>query len=116
MAIRQSGLSVRRVYLDPTTFNAMYGGVASCIDHLLSNNAIGPEVEIAHLRDFASESNLHSDSVDQSRHYNRAEIDAVACLQMLSVFENCIEGRSESEDLMKFIFDVGFTAGRTFSS
>ncbi|MDJ0822968.1 MAG: hypothetical protein QNJ09_14300 [Paracoccaceae bacterium] len=113
---RQSGLNVRRIYIDPETFDLTYGDVAGCVDHLLSNNAIGPEVELAHVRDFAIAQNLKPDSVDEDRKYERDEIDAVACLQMIQIMEKFVQDYSESEDFIKFIFAVGFTAGRNFSS
>lgn len=44
-AVRQSGLNVRRIWISREYFEIQYGNFQGCIDHVLSNNCVGPELE-----------------------------------------------------------------------
>lgn len=116
VAVRQSGLNVRRILVRAKDFEASYGDFAHCIDHVLSNNAVGPEIEYAHMSDWAEGLELDVEEFDPERSYSRTEIEAVAALQMLKIRDDMIEAEPEEETYINFIFDVGFTAGRIFSA
>lgn len=116
VALRQSGLNVRRIFITPDTFESLYGDVASLVSHIMSNNAIGPEVELAHVEDFAKAKDLCPDAPDETRRYERDDIDAIACLQMVEIMEEAAREYPEDEDFIRFLFSAGFTAGRNFSS
>ncbi|WP_424973584.1 hypothetical protein [Dinoroseobacter sp. S124A] len=116
VALRQSGLNVRRVLISEDTFVSLYGNFQGCLNHLLSNNAVGPEVEYAHIVDFADYLELSASSCDPDRNYTRTEIDSVATLQMFDIRDQIIGSDPEVADVLNFMFDVGFTAGRNFSA
>ncbi|NOC46367.1 hypothetical protein [Ruegeria sp. HKCCD7559] len=116
IAVRQSGLNVRRILIRADSFEDTYGNFANCIDHVLSDNAIGPEVEYAHLMGWAKGLSLDVEEFDPERDYSRTEIEAVAALQLLKIRDQMLEAEPEEEGYINFIFDLGFTAGRAFSA
>lgn len=116
VAIRQSGLTVRRIFIDPNAFERLYGDFPSCIDHVLSNNAIGPEVEYSHLRKWAVGEGLSADVFDAERQHTRVDVETIAALQMLELRDEILKEEADDSELINYIFDVGLTAGRVFST
>lgn len=91
IAIRQSGLNVRRILIRKDTFPELFGSFQRCVNSVLSNNAIGPEVELAHLQDYAKRREISAHDVEDSRRYDRAEIDATALLQIVALRDSIID-------------------------
>lgn len=116
VAIRQSGLNVRRILISRKKFDYQYRDFQDCIDHVLSNNALGVEVEISHLQDYAEAIDVQAYGVDVERRYTRSEIDTVAVLQMLGIRDFCINEDPDGKETIEFVFAAGFTAGRVFSA
>ena len=59
MAVRQSGVNVRRFLVREDEFEFAFGDFRGCIDHHLSNNAANSEIEIKHLLDLAESLGLN---------------------------------------------------------
>ena len=116
VVFRQSGMSVRRILVDRQTFENVYGSFEQCLDNMMSNNAIGPNIEYAHIKDLQERMKLDAKSIDPTRKYNRAEIDVTATLQMMETRDSFLGEDTETDKFTNFIFDIGFTAGRTFSA
>ncbi|APG48231.1 hypothetical protein [Phaeobacter porticola] len=112
MAVRQSGRNIRRFLVREDFFDALYGSVQNCIDHLLSNNALDCELELKHLCDMAHELHLQGAEIDQDRDYSRLEIDVTAALQHISIFEDHFGDNADAFN----IFELGYSVGRLFSS
>lgn len=113
LALRHSGVNVRRFLIREEQFEASYGTFQNCIDHIMSNNAVDSEVEVQHLRDLFHERALSTADFDKDRDYSRMDIDLVAAMQLLSYLEESFE--ADDEDT-KFLFSLGFSVGRLFSS
>jgi hypothetical protein len=90
-------------------FEAEYGSVRDCLDHILSNNAVDCELELTHLYDLAELLNLSATEVDPERDYGRIEIDVTAALQLIDL-------ASENGETYSFDFELGYCVGRLFSS
>lgn len=116
VAIRQSGLNVRRVLVRQDDFEVAYGTFQHCLDHLMSNNAVGAAVEYAHVKDLRDIINVDPRNLEISRKYTRAEMDIVATLQMMEIRDDYIKASPDDAEFINFMFDIGFTAGRTFSA
>lgn len=112
MAVRQSGRNVRRFLVRSDTFNDEFGDFQGCIDHISSNNAVGVDIELKHLRNMAESLDLDPSEIDPERSFNRLEIDIVAALQLWGLAE---EIAAEDAD-KNFVFVLGFCVGRLFSS
>lgn len=112
MAVRQSGRNVRRFLVRSDTFDDEFGDFQGCIDHIRSNNAVGVDIELKHLRDMAEIRDLDTNEFDPERSYDRLEIDIIAALQLWELAEEI-----SAEDADKnFVFILGFCVGRLFSS
>jgi hypothetical protein len=116
VAIRQSGRNVRRILVRQDDFEVEYETFERCLSHLMSNNAVGPAVEYAHVKDWKDIIDVDPINLDGSRKYTRAELDIVATLQMMEVRDQYIKANPDDAKLINFLFDMGFTAGRTFSA
>ena len=112
MAVRQSGRNIRRFLVRSDTFDDEFGDFQGCIDHIASNNAVGVDIELKHLRDMAESLDLDPNECDPERSYDRLEIDIVAALQLWELAE---EISAEDPD-KNFVFVLGFCVGRLFSS
>ncbi|MEL7453001.1 MAG: hypothetical protein AAGJ50_06470 [Pseudomonadota bacterium] len=112
MALRQSGRNVRRFLVRSDSFGDEFGGFQGCVDRILSNNAIGIEIELKHLQDIAEALDLAPNEIDPERSYDRLEIDIIAALQMWGYAEQ-MAAEDEAKD---FVFALGFCVGRLFSS
>lgn len=112
IAVRQSGRNMRRFLISRETFQAQFGAVSNLIDHVLSNNAVDCVLEMAHLRDMAEKLNLSPNKIDRDRKYDRLEIDVVAAMQVVSIFEEWSGTRAEDDGG----FELGYCVGRLFSS
>lgn len=113
LAIRQSGINVRRFLIREENFEVSFGTFQNCIDHIMSNNAVESEVEVQHLRDLFHERGLKTSGWDESRDHSRMDVDLVAAMQMLKIFEDGFEADDENA---KFLFSLGYSVGRLFSS
>lgn len=113
LAIRQSGVNVRRFLIREELFEVSFGTFKNCVDHIMSNNAVESEVEVQHLRDLFHERNLKTSGWDETRDHSRMDVDLVAAMQMLKIFEELFEVGDESA---KFLFSLGYSVGRLFSS
>lgn len=112
MAVRHSGRNIRRFLVREDLFDELYGNVESCIDHLLSNNAMDCELELHHLCSMAEKLGLHRSEIDRDRDYSRLEIDLTAAIQHIGIFEDHFKGNAEAFN----IFELGYSVGRLFSS
>lgn len=112
MALRQSGRNIRRYLVREDHFEALYGNVQNCIDQLLSNNALDCELELKHLYDIAEKLNLLGAEIDQDRDYTRLEVDVIAALQLMNIFDDHFENTANAFN----IFELGYSVGRLFSS
>lgn len=113
LAIRQSGVNVRRFLIREEHFEASFGTFQNCIDHIMSNNAVESEVEVQHLRDLFHERDLKTSGWDENRYHSRMDVDLVAAMQMLKIFEDSFEADDKGT---KFLFSLGYSLGRLFSS
>jgi hypothetical protein len=111
MAIRQSGVNVRRYLIREDTFEDAFGSFQQCIDMVMSNRVVENEIEIRHLREFADNFGL-STAVDGTRHYHRFDVDVIAALQLLDVLDKVLD----EEPTTKFQFELGYSVGRLFGS
>lgn len=113
LAIRQSGVNVRRFLIREELFEVSFGNFRNCIDHIMSNNAVESEVEVQHLRDLFHERGLKTSEWDEKFDHSRMDVDLVAAMQLLEIFEEDFEADDEGT---KFLFSLGFSVGRLFSS
>ena len=113
LAIRQSGVNVRRFLIREVDFVASYGTFQNCIDHIMSNNVVECEVEIQHLRDLIQARGLDTKDIDPSRYYARIDVDLIAAMQLIDRYEKSFE--PEDGDT-SFLFSLGYSVGRLFSS
>lgn len=113
LAIRQSGVNVRRFLIREELFEVSFGTFRNCIDHIMSNNAVESEVEVQHLRDLFHERGLKTSGWDETRDHSRMDIDLVAAMQLLERLEDGFEAGDEEKD---FLFSLGYSVGRLFSS
>lgn len=117
VALRVSGINVRRTLIQKATFEKLYGDFPRCIDMVLSNIAIGPEVEFDNVNRYAQQFDLAPKRLDPERRYIRSEIDTVSILSLMELRDNIIEDyEDDAHDMIKFVFDLGYTAGRNFSA
>lgn len=112
MAVRQSGVNVRRFLVREDEFEFAFGDFRGCIDHHLSNNAANSEIEIKHLLDLAESLGLNPHDPDRDREYSRLEVDLIAALQHYSIARDFIDKESRFHG----VFELGFSVGRLFSS
>ena len=112
VALRQSGRNVRRFLIRESNFDRQYGTVRNCLDHILSNNAVDCELELKHLFDMADALDVSATEIDVSRDYSRLEVDVLAALQMVDILQKI----SDNDSVCSFEFELGFCAGRLFSS
>lgn len=113
LAIRQSGINVRRFLIREEHFKVSYGTFQNCIDHIMSNNAVDSEVEVQHLRDLFHERSLKTADWDETRDHSRMDVDLVAAMQLLGILEDNFEADHEDTS---FLFSLGYSVGRLFSS
>jgi hypothetical protein len=116
VVIRQSGMNVRRILVTKADFENGYGSFHQCLDNVMSNNAVGASIEYAHIKDIQELMKLDAKRIDPTRKYDRAEIDVTATLQMMEVRDGYLGEDAETDRFINFVFDLGFTAGRTFSA
>jgi hypothetical protein len=116
VAIRQSGRNVRRILVRQDDFEVEYETFEQCLSHLMSNNAVGAAVEYAHVKDLKDIIDVDPMNLDSSRKYTRAEMDIVATMQMMAIRDQYIKTNPDDAEFINFFFDMGFTAGRTFSA
>lgn len=113
LAIRQSGVNVRRFLIREEQFEVSYGTFQNCIDHIMSNNAVDCEVEVQHLRDLFHERGLRTSDWNDSHDHSRMDVDLIAAMQLLELLEGSFD--ADDEDT-KFLFSLGYSVGRLFSS
>jgi hypothetical protein len=113
LAIRQSGINVRRFLIREEFFEATYGNFQGCIDHIMSNNTVESEVEVQHLKDLFHERSLKISDWDEGHDHSRMDIDLIAAMQLLETYE---ENYEVTDDDTMFIFSLGYSVGRLFSS
>lgn len=111
MALRQSGLNIRRFLIRGDLFEAQYGDFQQCVDQIMSNNAVDCELETQHLEDLGEKHGFVSGKFDLDREYDRVEIDLIAALQLISIFEESFDYEDQFS-----AFELGFCVGRLFSS
>ena len=116
IALRQSGLNVRRILIKKSEFEQEYGNFQGCLDHMMGNNAVGADIEYAHIRDSQIQMDLDPQNIDKKRNYSRIEVDLIAVLQMLEIRDEYLKEEPDDTQFINFIFDIGFTAGRVFSA
>lgn len=112
VAIRQSGRNVRRFLIREDQFVERYGSFQGCIDHIRSNNAIDCEIELKHLNELAKVLNLSIDEIVPTENHNRLEVDIIAALQLIAIFNENLS----NDDTTTFAFELGYSVGRLFSS
>lgn len=112
MAVRQSGLNIRRFLVRPDTFADEYGTMENCIDHPLSNNAVECELEVTHLRDLHEARGLGESDLNEPQDVDRLGVDLIAAVQLLGLYEECTGVRPE----LDIQFSLGFSVGSLFSS
>ncbi|WP_298922652.1 hypothetical protein [uncultured Roseobacter sp.] len=112
MVVRQSGRNIRRFLIRSDTFEDEYGSFQNCLDHMGSNNAVGVEIELKHLKDLAETLNLDPEKIDPARSYGRLETDIIAALQLWGVAQDLAGDDPETD----YVFRLGFSVGRLFSS
>lgn len=111
MAVRHSGRNIRRFLIREDLFEMQYGSFQGCLDHIMSNNAVDCELEIKHLEDLGEKHNLVGGKFDPNYDYDRVEMDLIAALQLISLFEENFEYEQDFN-----AFELGFSVGRLFSS
>lgn len=113
VAVRQSGVNVRRFLIKSDTFSNMFSDYENMIDHLLSNNSIECEIELQHLRDFSDAVEDGQVEVDDDPCAGRLKIDIIAAKQIIELYEEFYDA---SDADTHAIFATGFSVGRLFSS
>jgi hypothetical protein len=113
LAVRQSGINVRRFLIREEHFEVSYGTFQNCIDHIMSNNAVESELEIQHLRDVFNKRGLKTSGWDEGHAHSRMDVDLVAAMQLIELFEHSFAADDEDAN---FVFSLAFSVGRIFSS
>ncbi len=115
MAIRRSGRSFRRFLIDKESFGECFHNFDHCIHALQSNNVVENRLEIQHLRDIAEKLKIDPQK-PECRIYHRPETDIFSSAQLLSIYDEMLEEDPENKEAISFLFSLGFSVGRLFSS
>lgn len=116
IVLRASGLNVSRILLTKERFEA-WDGIGDCVNRLMANDLVGPEIEYSHLAWLATEIGVEDGSkIDETKYYSRLDIDVAAAMRKLDYRDQLISEDPEGADEINFLFDLGFAAGRSFSA
>lgn len=112
IAVRQSGVNVRRFLIEPGRFEDTFGDFQGCIDHLISHNTPEAILEVTHLRDLHKQLLPNGGAFPDNHNPDRLRIDLIAAVQLLELYQELF-GEVPETDLP---FAIGFSVGRLFSS